>query len=241
MERRHGLLGICSGPGRTMMYIVYNDEYAVAFDITDIKILMHALEINPPAMFMEMMDVFKCRKMFKRKLLAIFTTQYRQHCDIYRCHYDFLSKSIFFGRNLKEKRYCFEDFEILVLAIPCCTNDSFSFLIDDYLILGSVVSYLGYGKFYKGTTEKLNYTFKKFSTNVKPHVICCYGRDFSRAGYRFACEYFEVPTEFRSKKFLTFGEEQVYNPFFNYKKLMDEGNIESLNTLIHTRNRHKRM
>ncbi|ELQ74330.1 Glyoxylase [Trachipleistophora hominis] len=200
MERKHKLLGVCSGISRSMMYLVYNDEYAIVFDITDINTLGRALEIDPPARFMDMMEVFNCERVFKRKLLAVFYTRNCRNYDLIRFSYEFLTKSIFFEWNLNEKTYCFEDFEVAALTIPNRDKNAFCFLIDDYFIIGNAFFYLGCRKFYKEGTINLSITLEKLRHYVRTNVICCYGHDFSKMGYKLASKYFDPSFKVQNSK-----------------------------------------
>ncbi|ELQ74653.1 Glyoxylase [Trachipleistophora hominis] len=239
MAPKHKILGIYVGNERNLMYMVYNEKYAVAFDTTDVKILEHALKIEPRSMLMEKEDVLKSEAKVDRKLLAVFTTHH--HWDHSHGNDDvmLLTENVFHGKNLEEKVYKFEDFEVFALSTPCHTEDSYSFLIDDYLILGDTLLYLGCGKFFEGTAKDMKACFEKLKKNVKPEVICCYGHDYADTGYKFAREYFDVPEEYRLKRLLTFGEELAYNPFINFQKLVDRKAIKGLTELRTIKNRYK--
>lgn len=235
----HKALGIYVSKDKNLMYMVYNDEYAIAFDTTNVEALEYALKIDPQRMVMTDEEVEQCEQTKDRKLLAVFTTNHHWDHSSGNLSVRMLTETVFEKDELEEKKYQFEDFEILALSTPCHTRDSFSFLVDDYLILGDTLLYLGCSKFFEGTGKDMELCFEKLKKHVHPEAICCYGHDYSNVGFKFASEYFDIPEKLKEKKLLTFAEELAYNPFINFQKLIDKGITKDLDELRRIKNRYK--
>lgn len=241
MQQDLKILGVYVSTDNNLMYIVYDDESAIAFDATNTDVLVHSLSINPSKTIMTKAELFNCPKVsgLNRELLAVFTTHHHWDHSSGNTAAREICKNVFDKQSLEEKEYVFKNFTVKALSTPCHTRDSFSFLIDKYLILGDTLLYLGCGKFFEGTGSDMEACFEKLREHVPPETICCYGHDYATMGYKFANKYFDVPTELKNKKLLTFGEELEYNPFINYKKLVEKGVIKDLNNLRNIKNHYK--
>lgn len=224
MAYQHTAIQILSD---NLCHIFHNSEYAIVFDPAEPNVILTALEKKLTQSFYHKNEVPLLHNTKPRKLLYTFVTHHHidhsggnellvSHCEVvvhtlsnFLPHTQFLANSY----NIKEMGLMID-----VLQTPCHTQDSVCFYIDKkYLLTGDTIFHLGVGKFFEGTGKQMCDGIKQLKLNVCPDVLVLYGHDYRSTNFRFAMMKMKLSEELKAKMFLTFGEECMYNPFFQCK------------------------
>lgn len=217
-----------------LMYLLYDDNNAIAFDVFDpitIEMALSSTFHKPIMLSSELSST--CTP---RKLLCVFTTHHHFDHNSGNNYLKNKGYTIYDGTNLK-------DGDVIngveVISTPCHTLDSFCFKIDNYLITGDTFFFLGCGKFFEGNSKLMDQAIKKVRIRVSPDVLMLYGHDYSETNIKFTETFYKLPSNIKKKKFLTLGEEILYNPFINWKKVQTLGFCKDLEDLRNKKNKFK--
>ncbi|KAL0265965.1 UNVERIFIED_CONTAM: hypothetical protein PYX00_011682 [Menopon gallinae] len=241
------------------MFLLYNDEEAISVDPLHPSLVLEALSRNLTKEHYECMEDLKREdKCAKRRLVYNLTTH--NHLDHTGGNKDLaeLSPETVFVSGFGEdwykddgpnKKVCKDgdvikekSFEIHCIHTSCHTRDSFCFLINAgerrFLLTGDTIFFLGCGRFFEGDGSDMAESIKKIIRIVPDDAVLLYGHDYNASGLKFSktcCSQIDVPEEIEDKRFLTLGEEKIYNPFV--RAAMGSNAGDKIQKLRETKNR----
>lgn len=219
------------------MYLFYNNVDAISVDPFHPLLILEALSRKFTKQFYECEEDLKLEeKCPKRRLLYNLTTHSHQDHAGGNKDLSELSPDTVFISGFREdwnkdddpnKKMCNDgdvikgkSFEIKCHHTPCHTRNSFCFQINTgekhYLLTGDTIFFLGCGLFFEGDGNDMTESLKKIVKRVPEDTLMLYGHDLNVPDLKFSkiCDAkVEVPEEIKKKRFLTLGEEKIYNPF----------------------------
>lgn len=212
-----------------LMYIIYDDDYAISVDSYDPDIINEALSCRFDKQFYKSEELKQLKNTFrKRELLGSLTT----HSHFDHSNGDKKLKMMFpnikqisgFSENACEDGQVIKlkDFKIECIDTKCHTQDSFCFYVNDrWLFTGDTIFFLGCGYFNDGTGSQMAEAFLRIKERVNTDALVLYGHDYRENDIQFVknipqtlLKKYEIPANIGEKMWLTLGEEIRYNPFF---------------------------
>ncbi|KAF9760846.1 putative hydroxyacylglutathione hydrolase [Nosema granulosis] len=220
-----------------IMYLVYDDGYAISIDSYDPRIIEESLSCEFSKEFYKSEEINKIKeKTKKRKLIATLTT----HSHFDHSNGDSFLKNLY--PDIRQisgfyKERCFDGQKIQLRKIKiecietkCHTQDSFCFYVNDkWLFTGDTVFFLGCGYFNDGTGSQMAEAFEKIKNRVDKKTLMLYGHDYRKGDTSFIknipkeiLRSYDIPKHLEEKMFLFLEDEIKYNPFF--RVLEEKGN-----------------
>lgn len=212
-----------------LMYLVYDDEFAISIDSFEPDIIDKALSCVFHKTFYTKCELINLpSRTNKRKLIASLTTH--SHYDhaggdsrLKRIFPDIIQYSGFYDNPVNDGQVInIKNFVIECIDTKCHTLDSFCFYINKkWLFTGDTVFFLGCGKFFEGTGQQMLEALQKIKKRVDENTLVLYGHDYRKNNVAFQKTInenlltpYKLPEGIEEKMFLTLKEEIEYNPFF---------------------------
>lgn len=227
-----------------LMYIVYDENYAISIDSYDPEIVKLSLSCTFENQFYTTSEIRNLPKNHKeRKLLCSLTTH--SHFDhaggdkeLARLFPGLTQYSGFYNNKCRDGQIIqLSDFRIECIDTKCHTQDSFCFYINNkWLFAGDTLFFLGCGKFNDGTGSQMVEALEKIKRRVDENALILYEHDYRNGDVAFVKSLteelmapYDLPKDIDKKMFLTLKDEMNFNPFF---RVLDQKGDKSYNITL---------